>query len=60
MSKFTSIGADWDDVRRELFTPKEIAESDQRVAELSKQIEAKEKKEEGSYRSAPSTNTVAG
>lgn len=47
MSKFTSIGADWDDVRRELFTPKEIAESDQRVAELSKQIEAKEKKEEG-------------
>ena len=45
MSKITPVGANWDDVRRELFTSEEIAESDRRVAELIKQIEVKDKKE---------------
>ena len=29
-----AIGEDWDDVRKELFTPEEIAESDERVKEI--------------------------
>ena len=37
-----AIGDDWDDVRKELFTPEEIAESDLRVAVISALIEARE------------------
>ena len=38
MEKYPPIGANWDDVRKELFTPEEIEESDRRVAEIGKQI----------------------
>ena len=37
-----AIGDDWDDVRKELFTPEEIDESDLRVAVISALIEARE------------------
>ena len=37
-----AIGDDWDDVRKELFTPEENAESDLRVAVISALIEARE------------------
>lgn len=39
MEKYPPIGANWDDVRKELFTPEEIEESNRRVAEIRKQIE---------------------
>ena len=39
-----AIGDDWDDVRKELFTPEEIAESDLRVAVISALITAREEK----------------
>lgn len=45
MEKYPPIGANWDDVRKELFTPEEIEESDRRVAEIGKQIEGKIKEE---------------
>lgn len=38
----SAIGDDWDDVRKELFTPEEIAESDLRVAVISALIDARE------------------
>ena len=36
-----AIGESWDDVRRELFTPEEIAASDLRVALMSEMINAR-------------------
>ncbi len=38
----SAIGDDWDDVRKELFTPEEIAESDLRVALISALVSARE------------------
>jgi len=35
---------DWDDVRKELFTPEEIAESDLRVALIGEMIKARKEK----------------
>ena len=32
MNENSAIGSSWEDVRKELFTPEEIAESDLRVA----------------------------
>lgn len=37
-----AIGDDWDDIRKELFTPEEIAESDLQVAVIGAIIEARE------------------
>ncbi|MBQ6508695.1 MAG: helix-turn-helix transcriptional regulator [Flexilinea sp.] len=42
MRNNSAIGDDWDDVRKELFTPEEIAESDLRVAVIGALIEARE------------------
>ena len=39
-----AIGEDWDDVRKELFTPQEIAESDLRVALIGEMIKARHEK----------------
>lgn len=39
-----AIGDDWDDIRKELFTPEEIAESDLRVAVISALVSAREEK----------------
>ena len=39
-----AIGADWDDVEKELFTPEEIAASDLRVALISEIIKARNEK----------------
>ena len=36
-----AIGDDWEDVRKELFTTEEIAESDSRVAVISELIKAR-------------------
>ena len=36
-----SIGPTWDEVRKELFTPEEIAESDLRVALIGELIKAR-------------------
>ena len=36
-----AMGDDWDDVRRELYTPEEIAESDLRVALMGELIKAR-------------------
>ena len=38
MSKKSPVGENWDDVRKELFTPEEIAESNLRVAIIGEQI----------------------
>ena len=38
----SAIGDDWDDVRKELFTPEEVAESDLRVAVISALVSARE------------------
>jgi ribosome-binding protein aMBF1 (putative translation factor) len=40
----TAIGSNWDDVRRELFTPEEIAESDLRVAIIGQLVAARNEK----------------
>ncbi len=40
--RYSPIGADWDDVRKELFTPEEIAESDLRVALIGELIKARQ------------------
>ena len=40
--KNSSIGESWDDVRTELFTPEEIAESDLRVAIMGELIRARQ------------------
>lgn len=42
MKKNSAIGSSWDDVRKELFTPEEIAESDLRVAIMSELIKARQ------------------
>ena len=42
MRNNSAIGDDWDDVRKELFTPEEITESDLRVAVIGALIEARE------------------
>lgn len=39
MEKNGAIGHTWEEVRKEFFTPKEIAASDKRVARMSKAIE---------------------
>ena len=39
-----SIGKSWDEVRTELFTPEEIAESDLRVALIGELIKARQEK----------------
>lgn len=38
----SAIGQSWEDVRRELFTPEEIAESDLRVALIGELIKARQ------------------
>ncbi len=42
MGKNSAIGSSWEDVRKELFTPEEIAESDLRVAIMSELIKARQ------------------
>ena len=44
MNKNSAIGSDWKDVRKELFTPEEIAESDLRVALVGELIKARQEK----------------
>jgi ribosome-binding protein aMBF1 (putative translation factor) len=39
-----AIGRSWDEVRKELFTPEEIAESDLRVALIGELIKARKEK----------------
>ncbi|MCM1328712.1 MAG: helix-turn-helix transcriptional regulator [Ruminococcus sp.] len=39
-----AIGSSWDDVRKELFTPEEIAASDLRVALIGELIKARQEK----------------
>ena len=41
MSKKSPVGENWDDVRKELFTPEEIAESNLRVAIIGELIRAR-------------------
>lgn len=40
----SAIGSSWDEVRAELFTPEEIAESDLRVALIGELIKARKEK----------------
>ena len=40
----SAIGRSWDEVREELFTPEEIAESDLRVALIGELIQARQEK----------------
>ena len=40
----SAIGSDWEDFRKEIFTPEEIAESDNRVAIIVAMIEARREK----------------
>lgn len=42
MNNNSAIGDDWDDVRKELFTPEEITQSDRRAAIISALVEARE------------------
>ncbi|MCD7818498.1 MAG: helix-turn-helix transcriptional regulator [Lachnospiraceae bacterium] len=42
MDNNSAIGKNWDDVRNEIFTPEEIAESDLRVAVIGEIIRARE------------------
>jgi len=44
MKKNSAIGSKWDDVRKEVFTPEEIAESDLRVALIGELIKARQEK----------------
>lgn len=39
-----AIGDEWEDVRKELFTPEEIAESDLRVSLISELIKARQER----------------
>jgi hypothetical protein len=39
--KISPVGSNWEDVRKELFTPEEIAESDVRVAIIGELIKAR-------------------
>ena len=40
----SAIGSSWEDVRKELFTPEEIAESDLRVSIIGELIKARQEK----------------
>lgn len=40
----SALGSNWDDVRKEIFTPGEIAESDLRVAIIGELIKARQDK----------------
>jgi Predicted transcriptional regulator with C-terminal CBS domains len=40
----SAIGSNWEDVRKELFTPEEIAESDLRVSIIGELIKARQEK----------------
>ena len=40
----SAVGRSWEEVRKELFTPEEIAESNLRVAIIGKKIKAKKVK----------------
>lgn len=42
MNKNTSVGHKWSDVRKEVFTPEEIAESDLRVAIIGELVKARQ------------------
>lgn len=42
MTDFSSIGPSWKDVRGQIFTPEEIAESDLRVALIGELIKARQ------------------
>lgn len=44
MNKNSAIGSSWDEVRAELFTTEEIAESDLRVALIGELIKARQEK----------------
>lgn len=44
MNKNSAIGSSWDEVRAELFTPEEIAESNLRVALIGELIKARQEK----------------
>ena len=44
MSDLSSVGRTWADVRKELLTPEEIAESDLRVALIGELIKARKEK----------------
>ena len=44
MKTNSSVGSSWDEVRKELFTPEEIAASDLRVALIGELIEARQEK----------------
>ncbi len=44
MSDMSSVGRSWADVRKELLTPEEIAESDLRVALIGELIKARKEK----------------
>lgn len=46
MSKqeFSPVGTDWEDLRKEVFTPEEIAESNLRVAIIGEIIKARQEK----------------
>lgn len=39
-----AVGDDWEDVRKELFTPEELAESDMRVSVISELIKARQER----------------
>ena len=45
MSDMSSVGRTWADVRKELLTPEEIAESDLRVALIGELIKARKERE---------------
>ena len=54
MKNKSSVGRNWKDVRKELFTPEEIAESDLRVALIGELINArKEKMAKRSHKKKP-------
>lgn len=44
MNEYSPIGHSWDEVRNELYTPEEIAESDLRVALIGELIKARREK----------------
>ena len=44
MNQNSAIGSSWDEVRAELFTPEEIAESNLRVALIGELIKARQEK----------------
>ncbi len=44
MNKNSAIGSNWEDVRKELYTPEEIAESDLRVSIIGEIIKARQEK----------------